>query len=138
MVLLLLYGTLCNMYRVVEIIRGTICLLLPFHIHCIYSGECQTPTHYPTQVYLSSQFASLVPRLIPPPVFDRLIWSHAVTSGRQMVDTRGACKRPKTRGGEWPGNEATSLLYPTSKCRQSEGLCCHFSCVAALPYPRPI
>jgi len=45
-------------------------------------------------------FASLVPRLFPPPVFDHLqyanmegkaweIWSRAVMSGRQMVDTRG-------------------------------------------------
>ena len=44
---------------------------------------------------------SLVPRPFPPPVFDRLqyantegkaweIWSCAVTSGRQKVDTRGA------------------------------------------------
>jgi len=44
---------------------------------------------------------SLVPRLFPPPVFDRLlyanmegdsaweIWSHAVTSSRQRVDTQG-------------------------------------------------
>ena len=42
-----------------------------------------------------------IPRPFPPPVFDRLqyantegegweIWSHAVTSGRQMVDTQGA------------------------------------------------
>jgi len=47
------------------------------------------------------QQISLVPRLFPPPVFDSLqyvntkgkaweIWSRAVTSGRQMVDTRGA------------------------------------------------
>ena len=44
---------------------------------------------------------SLIPRLFPPPVFDRLqyantegeglgIWSCAVTSGRQKVDTQGA------------------------------------------------
>jgi len=51
---------------------------------------------------------SLIPRLFPPPVFDRLqytntegkaweIWSHVVTSGRQKVDTRGQCPSSNTR-----------------------------------------
>ena len=46
-------------------------------------------------------YASLIPRPFPPPVFHRFqyeirwgkaweIWSRAMTSGRQMVDTRGA------------------------------------------------
>ena len=49
---------------------------------------------------LTAEVGSLVPRLFPLPVFDHLqyaigrgkvweIWSRAVTSGRQRVDTQG-------------------------------------------------
>jgi len=52
-------------------------------------------------VHPEGENSSLVPRPFPRPLFDCLqyanmegkaweIWSHPVTSGRQMVDTRGA------------------------------------------------
>ena len=51
---------------------------------------------------------SLIPRLFPPPVFDRFqheirwgkaweIWSHAVLSGRHMVDTRRVVPNEESR-----------------------------------------
>ena len=71
--------------------------------------------------------SSLVSRLFPPPVFDHLqyvsmegkaweIWSHAVTLGRQMVDTHGVV----------PSKESQSISY--NFCWRAGGqcqYCCH-------------
>ena len=63
-------------------------------------GRCSVYNDIHKKVLLYRVISSFIPRSFPPPVFDHLqqiprwkaweIWSCALTSGRQMVDTQGA------------------------------------------------
>ena len=77
---------MCVMYAC----NGYVC------VHACVWGICEVCVRY------TCVWCSLVPRPFPPPVFDRLqcantegkaweIWSCAVTSCRQKIDTQGRC-----------------------------------------------